>query len=93
MLYKVKREMARLYSLLKDVKMEIQYERESLELFEDIYGQVEHWQDHLAQEEFRVDYLPGTKGSTKAGKQGKKTIKMNVKFFKMVFNRALRVKN
>ena len=57
-------------------------------MFEEIYGNVQGWEQN-PEEKFRLDYLPEAEVEVPPGS----FIGMNMKMFKMVFNRALRVKS
>ena len=93
MLFKTKREQARICSLLKRYCEEARHEEAAWNLFTAIYGKVVGWYqkfEDIKGQKFKLDYLPTEKEPEKAPEG---MVSMNVKLFKMVFNRALRMKS
>ena len=83
MLFKTRREQARICSLLRNYLQEGRFEKSSWEMYVKIYGAPSGWEKHLSSDEFKLDFLPeSVTGDSK----------MNMKLLKMVFNRSLRVK-
>ena len=91
MLYKTVREQARINSLLKNFSIERRCEKMAWEMFTKIYGQVQGWvQNYPDEKSFKLDFL-SEENMNESCTRG--LIKPNIKHFKMIFNRALRVKS
>ena len=87
MLFKTVREQARINSLLKNLAFERRQEKDAWKMFTEIYGQVTGWAQDATEEQqhFKLEFLPDEISVS--------DIKMNIKMFKMIFNRAIRVKS
>ena len=60
-------------------------------MFENIYGQVYEWHQDTTMTKFELDFLPTDINHQIELLEG--TISMNIEFFLMIFNRALRIKH
>ena len=77
--------------MLKCVVKERRCEEASWKMFTQLYGEVQGWEQDTTKDTFKLDFLPESGAETATLTDGQ--ICMNLKLFKMVFNRALRIKS